>query len=423
MCRAGGGVCDVAENCDGSGAAVARRTPSNRRATVCRPAAGVCDVAENCNGASSTNCPADHFAPSSTVCRPANGVCDVADNCPGNGPGCGPDDVASSSVVCRPSAGQCDVAENCDGVNGTCPPDASSPNGTPCNDGVPCTEPDTCTGGSCGGTPYDCDDNLLCTIDSCNGDGGSPLCANRTTATTCPGNPARRVTRSASRSCAATVVSTRALGETCDPPDPTLGPNGQPKCRPDCTSCGDGVTQTKDSETCDDGNLVSGCDPQMPQKPLDDCLNSCRSPICEDPAKIKLSTSPNQIKVHGRMIANSAVDFTGQHYVIQLTQRQTGDVVYRASLLKGSISQWSPSTLSYRNKGAKKTGGIYILKIQARDRLLQVRVDGLRRCRHRGLRHDHPRVRRQAPVGRSRPLGAAGARGWVLNKKGTFLEP
>ncbi len=44
-------------------------------------------------------------------------------------------------------------------------------------------------------------------------------------------------------------------GETCDPPDPTIGTANQVKCRPDCTSCGDGVTQSDHSETCDPPDL------------------------------------------------------------------------------------------------------------------------------------------------------------------------
>lgn len=47
-------------------------------------------------------------------------------------------------------------------------------------------------------------------------------------------------------------------GETCDPPDLSIGPNGQVRCRYDCTACGDGVVQFNDNETCDEG-LHAGC--------------------------------------------------------------------------------------------------------------------------------------------------------------------
>lgn len=42
-------------------------------------------------------------------------------------------------------------------------------------------------------------------------------------------------------------------GETCDPPNFALGPNGQIICRSDCTACGDGIVDHDDFETCDDG--------------------------------------------------------------------------------------------------------------------------------------------------------------------------
>jgi hypothetical protein len=58
-------------------------------------------------------------------------------------------------------------------------------------------------------------------------------------------------------------------GETCDPPDLTIDPaNGQPKCRTDCTSCGDGVVQGDDSETCDIGRdaICSWCQPNCNER-------------------------------------------------------------------------------------------------------------------------------------------------------------
>jgi hypothetical protein len=58
-------------------------------------------------------------------------------------------------------------------------------------------------------------------------------------------------------------------GETCDPPDLAINPaNGQPKCRLDCTSCGDGVVQGEDQETCD-----------IPDAICSWCLPMCRDRI------------------------------------------------------------------------------------------------------------------------------------------------
>jgi cysteine-rich repeat protein len=123
VCRAASGVCDVAENCTGSGS----NCPANGFAsgTTCRGAAGVCDNAELCDG-SGPNCPANAFKPSSTVCRPNAGVCDVAENCTGSSAACPGDGFASTSVGCRPSAGVCDLADNCPGSGPNCSADAKS---------------------------------------------------------------------------------------------------------------------------------------------------------------------------------------------------------------------------------------------------------------------------------------------------------
>src|SRR5206468_7332786 len=111
-------------------------------------------------------------------------------------------------------------------------------------------------------------------------------------------------------------------GETCDPPGVPMPPNGN-LCRDDCTYCGDGVVQSGDGESCDDGNSVSGCRPDLPQTPLDPCLNSCQAPVCEDPSKITLNTvKPDQVKAHGRLIvdAGTTVDFGGD-FTFRLSRR------------------------------------------------------------------------------------------------------
>ena len=44
--------------------------------------------------------------------------------------------------------------------------------GEPCDDGDPCTQDDVCADGVCAGTAYTCEDDLSCTADLCDGDGG-----------------------------------------------------------------------------------------------------------------------------------------------------------------------------------------------------------------------------------------------------------
>jgi len=82
--------------------------------TVCRAAAaGGCDLAETCNGTGAA-CPSDGFLPPSTVCRPSTSIaaCDPAENCTGSSAMCPTD-----TVVRAPTTELCDAVDNdCDGV-------------------------------------------------------------------------------------------------------------------------------------------------------------------------------------------------------------------------------------------------------------------------------------------------------------------
>jgi subtilisin-like proprotein convertase family protein len=58
--------------------------------------------------------------------------------------------------------------DTCDEVGDACVHDASASDGVPCNDGAFCTIDDRCSSGACqGGSPRDCDDGNLCTLDMC----------------------------------------------------------------------------------------------------------------------------------------------------------------------------------------------------------------------------------------------------------------
>jgi hypothetical protein len=116
-----------------------------------------------------------------------------------------------------------------------------------------------------------------------------------------------------------------ALPETCDPPgSPTL-PNGT-LCRVNCTFCGDGVLQTSNGESCDDGNSVSGCRVDKPQKPLDGCLNSCNLPICDDPARIQLfdevkTGKKDVVQLHARLITGNTTEIDGPSFTMEIARR------------------------------------------------------------------------------------------------------
>jgi len=193
-CRASAGACDVAEVCDG----VADDCPADafEPATMeCRAAAGDCDVAETCTGAA-PSCPADAFEPPATacgdpgdtvcddpdscdavgncqanyeppttLCRAAVGECDAPDNCDGASAACPAD--AKLTTECRPSVHVCDAAEFCDGVSDECGRDLPR-NGLSCADGDLCNGNEVCVSWTCtAGAPPVCDDDDMCTVDSC----------------------------------------------------------------------------------------------------------------------------------------------------------------------------------------------------------------------------------------------------------------
>jgi hypothetical protein len=150
-------------------------------------------------------------------------------------------------------------------------------------------------------------------------------------------------------------------GETCDPPDLAPDPlTGQTRCRLDCTRCGDGHVQTADTETCDDGNTVSGCDPKHPQRVLDGCLNNCSEPICADPARIKFGDDLDVFDLHGgiKPIGPQATFVpTMVPFTVRLTSPAVaGRVVYETTLPAGL--EGSDGHYRYKNKDARTSGGL-----------------------------------------------------------------
>ncbi|MFN8545350.1 MAG: hypothetical protein U0807_14235 [Candidatus Binatia bacterium] len=261
----------------------------------------------------------------------------------GNGNGI-PDECQAGCIPADCNDNDPCTDDACDQQSSQC---SHTPNTASCDDGNSCTTGDTCAAGSCQGAFVDCDDNNPCTDDLCDSSAPAFLCLHPLNGICIGPN------------CGNALIDT-ADGETCDPPNLAINPvSGQPFCRLDCTFCGDG--KKNGGESCDDGNTVSGCDPVHPQKELDNCLNSCQSLICDDPAKIKLTRSPNELKFHGRLIVadGESIDLSSENFVIQLTRG--GAVVFRASLVSGSITG-TTSVAKYVDKTAKASSGIAKLK-------------------------------------------------------------
>jgi cysteine-rich repeat protein len=245
VCRAAAAVCDVADLCSGSGPSC----PADAKSTApCRPSAGPCDVAEACGGGD--DCPADGFAAASMVCRPVGGVCDVAETCSGTAAACPPD--GRSAAVCRPASRACDVAESCDGVALTCPPDGRAIDGTACDDRLACTADDACQAGVCHGRE-DCAEGRSCdpTSGAC-----TPVGSCLDDASCEDGNPCTEDRCVAGLGCRSDTV---ADGETCDDGDGcTAGPTcdagvcGVPNCEVVATQAEspDGVPAPQVDLTC-----------------------------------------------------------------------------------------------------------------------------------------------------------------------------
>ena len=111
VCRSSAGVCDVAENCTGSGVACpgdAFAVELDRLPLVGRRVRRRREL----HRARALPVPADGFVSSSTVCRSSAGVCDVAESCTGSSARLPCGSGRFDGTVCRSSAGVCDVAEN-----------------------------------------------------------------------------------------------------------------------------------------------------------------------------------------------------------------------------------------------------------------------------------------------------------------------
>jgi len=136
------GDCSAASLCDGASPACPAPVPS-AKGTVCRAAAGPCDVAETCDG-KATTCPADGVQPKTFVCHAAISACDSTVTCNGTAKTCAAAQIKPAGTVCRASTLSCDAAEVCDGKVATCPVDVSTAKNGKCP--APTTRGATFTG-------------------------------------------------------------------------------------------------------------------------------------------------------------------------------------------------------------------------------------------------------------------------------------
>ncbi len=158
-CQTGTGLCSNPNKTDGTGC-----VEGDACTTADACTAGVCvgGAPPDCN---------DHEACTDDACDTGTGCThtDNTDPCD-DGNACTTGDVCGGGDCAGPTPLDCDDDEVCtDDACDTGTGCTHEDNTDPCSDGNPCTQVDTCAGGSCvGDSPVDCDDAEPCTDDGCN---------------------------------------------------------------------------------------------------------------------------------------------------------------------------------------------------------------------------------------------------------------
>ena len=236
-----------------AGLCVGSRTCIDGWLTECdaaQPAVEVCDGIDNdCDGLTDEDLCDDSVACTVDQCVPDIGcVHEVVDSfCP-------------EGTVCKNSV--CDVSEGCTLVPLT---------GKACDDGSVCTLEDACNNGDCTGSPLDCNDDNVCTIDSCSALEGCLTTAN--TAGCDDGNVCTLEDACSNSQCVSSGTLACLDGNSCtdDLCDAAAGcvfsPNGD-GCNDGnaCTlndTCGGGSCVGGAAKTCNDGNscTIDSCNP------------------------------------------------------------------------------------------------------------------------------------------------------------------
>ena len=172
---------------------------------------------------------------------------------------------------------ECDPVEGCS---------TTVVSGVSCDDGELCTEDDTCTDGSCSGTPVICDDGNGCTADSCDPQTG---CLFVDTNLGCDDGNACTVGDQCNKGeCvsgqgAVCDDGNACTNDACDPLNGCLHTPHDGGCSDGsaCTlddQCVEGTCQSGSPASCDDGNLCTAdsCDPVV------GCVNAANQISCDD---------------------------------------------------------------------------------------------------------------------------------------------
>ncbi|MFT5434022.1 MAG: hypothetical protein ACI9OJ_004734, partial [Myxococcota bacterium] len=174
------GPCTQASICDtdtGECTAVA----SKPDATACDDGDGCTSgegcVSGSCEGGGPTVCPPNNQCQDPGTCnaffaecvypeKPEGSACDDGSQCT-VGDSCAAGDCAPATEVTCPESTPCETVSACDPGTGECTAITPLDDGADCDDGESCTSSDACLAGQCAGEALECDDENLCTTDSC----------------------------------------------------------------------------------------------------------------------------------------------------------------------------------------------------------------------------------------------------------------
>ncbi|MBL4687713.1 MAG: hypothetical protein JKY37_24165 [Nannocystaceae bacterium] len=222
--------CTNNDTCDGSGTCQAG-------GATCAGADGDSDCTESCDEGAN-NCNA--VDPPGTTCNDGlfctqTDQCNAAGVCEGGGDPCpGPDDGD-------------DCSERCSEFFNTCT--ANDPNGSACNDGLFCTQTDTCSGGSCNGSGNPCT--------GADGDGNCAESCDEGT-NNCGGNDPAGSACDDGQFCTDNDTC-NASGACTGSGDPCDGPDGDGDCTETCDeSDNDCGGQDPNGAVCDPGGIFGG---------------------------------------------------------------------------------------------------------------------------------------------------------------------
>ncbi len=212
-----GDVCTTAGACVGTSNTCACKVDSDCDNTdLCQPrqcVSGQCEV----DDAAKVTCDASgDSACGKNTCNPKSGDCVVL--AMNGGKPCVDNNVCTTASACKGGVCEAKTVLSCDDKN-PCTADTCHPiNGCvtsvitgSCDDGVLCTDNDSCQNGGCVGQKKPCDDNVGCTFDTCTPASG--MCANTPQNKACDdANPCTDDHCDATKGC----VSVPAAKATCD---------------------------------------------------------------------------------------------------------------------------------------------------------------------------------------------------------------